>query len=254
MVRIAHARISEHGTANGTAGDQTGGEVAITNWAYDGWIAVYRPINLKHAEIIASKAEEAASNPHVGYSQYEDGGRLSLFNAVCNNGYDIKGLTINVNCDCSSLVMTCCRAAGITVSKNMITATEDNTLMKTGSFTKLTSIPMLTKGQGLKRGDILLKVGHTAIVVEGSNKQVTNRPVLKIAPYFDRSKAKTYKTTCTCNMRYGASTSEPVRRVLPVNTSCYCYGYYNKDKRGVIWYLCIVSGEVGYISEKVLTK
>lgn len=253
-MKIGHARISEHGTANGSAGDQTGGEVAITNWYPDKWIAVYRAKNEKHREIIAKKCEEACNNNYVGYSQYEDGGRLSLFKAVCNNAYDIEGLTKKVNCDCSALVMTCCRAAGITVSKNMITATEDADLMNTGAFIKYTTPLMLTKGNGLQRGDILLKVGHTAIVVEGFNEPVKPKKVLKIARFFDRGRAGSYKTTCTCNLRYGASLTDPIRKVLPADTTVYNYGYYNTDARGVEWLLVIAGADVGYVSRKVLTR
>lgn len=248
MAKIGHARISEFGTVDGKAGDQTRQEVCITNWYPDNWIAVYRPRNDRHAEIIAQKCVDACNNDHIGYSQYT---RYSLFNAVCNNDFDIKGLKTDCNADCSALVMTCCRAAGITVPKNMITATMDTALMKTGNFEKFVALKYTAKDSLLCRGDILLKVGHTAIVVEGNPKSKSNYDV---ARYFNGKLARTRATTCTCNMRTGAGIDKPVKRVLPAGTKCMNYGYYNVDKRGVVWYLCIADGETGYVSEKVLTK
>lgn len=246
--KIGHARISEFGTVDGSGGDQTKKEVCITPWYADNWIAVYRPRNPKHAEIIAKKCEDACKNDHIGYSQYT---RYSLFNNVCNTGFDIAGLKKDCNADCSALVMTCCRAAGITVPKHMITATMDVDLMKTGNFEKLVALKYIAKDDLLKRGDILLKVGHTAIVVEGSEDPEPRK--IDVARFFNGKLARTRKTTCTCNMRTGAGIDKPIIRVLPAGTRAACYGYYNTDKRGVTWYLCIADKETGYISEKVLT-
>ena len=177
-----------------------------------------------------------------------------IFDIYENNAYDIEGLSKKVNCDCSALVMTCCRAAGITVSKNMITATEDADLMNTGAFIKYTTPLMLTRGNGLKRGDILLRVGHTAIVTEGFNEPIKPKKVLKIARFFDRGRAGSYKTTCSCNLRYGASLTDTIRKVLPAGATVYNYGYYNTDDRGVVWLLVIAGADVGYVSRKVLTR
>lgn len=246
MVKIGHARISEYGTIDGKAGDQTKQEVSVTNWYADNWIAVYRPKNPKHAEIIAQKCIDACNNDHIGYSQYT---RYSLYNEVCNNNFDIKHLTKNCNADCSALVMTCCRAAGITVPKHMITATMDADLMKTGNFEKFVALKYTAKADLLKRGDILLKVGHTAIVVQTDEAAADN---YEVARYFNGKLARTRKTTCTCNMRTGAGIDKPIKKVLPVGTKCFNYGYYNTDKRGVTWYLCVADNVTGYISEKVL--
>lgn len=54
-------------------------------------------------------------------------------------------------------------------------------------------------------------------------------------------------------MRTGAGIDKPIKKVLPVGTKCFNYGYYNTDKRGVTWYLCVADNVTGYISEKVLT-
>lgn len=249
MIRIAHARISEQGTKDGKAGDQTKHEVMITGWTNTKWTEIYRPKNDAHAEIIAQKAVDAANNDHIGYSQYS---RYSLFNAVCNNGYDIRGLKQDVNCDCSSLVMTCCRAAGITVPKGMYTGSEDTDLMKTGAFMRFRT-PSMLAGEGLRRGDILRKVGHTAIVVTGSD-QAELFYKLDSAKSFDPSLAKKYLTTTTCYLRTGAGTTKQIITTLRVGTACYNFGYYTKDKRGVKWLYVVTGHLTGFISERVVTK
>ena len=57
MVKIGHARISERGTVEGTAGDQTTHEVEVSNWYSGGWQAVFRPNDPDRAEIIAKACE-----------------------------------------------------------------------------------------------------------------------------------------------------------------------------------------------------
>lgn len=249
MIRIAHARISEQLSKDGKPGDQTKQEVTITGWTNTKWTEIYRPKNDAHAETIAQKAVDAANNDHIGYSQYS---RYSLFNAVCNNGYDIRGLEKDVNCDCSSLVMTCCRAAGITVPKGMYTGSEDTDLMKTGCFMRFRT-PSMLAGEGLRRGDILRKLGHTAIVITGSDPAELFYK-LEGAKSYNPALAKKYLTTTTCYLRAGAGTTKPIITTLHVGAACYNYGYYTTDKRGVKW-LYVVTGQLtGFISEKVVTK
>ena len=247
MVRIAHARSSEFGTKDGKAGDQTKREVMITPFSGE-WTEVYRPKKTKHAEIIAQKAEDAANNDHIGYSQYS---RYSLFTAVCNNGYDIKSLTKDVNCDCSSLVMVCCRAAGITVPNGMYTGSEDADLMRTGNFTRFTKKTIL-QGRGLMRGDILRRDGHTAIVVEGSAAENTGLSV-DYASKFNAKLAGKHLTTVKCFIRSGAGITKRPIGVLPVGSACFNYGFYGEDKRGVKWLLVQCGDKTGYVSERCLT-
>ncbi|MBP5303072.1 MAG: hypothetical protein J6Y88_07500, partial [Bacteroidales bacterium] len=42
----------------------------------------------------------------------------------------------------------------------------DEILMRTNAFTKLTDKEMLANGKGIRRGDLLLKEGHTAICLD----------------------------------------------------------------------------------------
>ena len=254
MVKIGHARISEKGSVDGVKGDQTKHEVEISNWYLDKWIAVYRPKNTKHAEIIATKCEDACKNDCIGYSQYT---RYSLFNLVCNNGYDIKNLKTPCNCDCSSLVMTCCRAAGITVPKALFTGTQDGDLMRTGNFEKLTGTKYTRSDQYLKRGDILLKQGHTAIVLtNGDGTQEKQFNASKSAAKFDRKLSGAKYAKVNANLRNGGSLNDYVLTVVPANTRVNNFGYYSVDNRGVKWLYCVYVSKSGtyqgFISEGVL--
>ena len=255
MVKIGHARISENGTVDGKAGDQTKQEVVITNWYNDRWIAVYRPKNVIHAEKIAKLVEEVCKNDKVGYSQYS---RYTLFNQLSNNGYNVSRLTA-CNCDCSSLVMTACRSVGITVPKAMITATEDNDLMKTGNFTRYITADYLNNSAKLKRGDILLKVGHTAVVLSDGTSIASNTiKATKGAKDFDNKLTGKKVTKYYANMRNGGSIEDKILTFIPINTTLQCYGYYTLDNRGVKWFYCVyVKGNTtyyGFVSEKMVKK
>ena len=165
MVYIGNARISEHGTVNGTRGDQTGREVMIQPWSQGGfWSYVIRPKSEAEAKKIAAAMTDACGNANIGYSQAD---RLSLYNLASKNGYKL-GKVGQCNCDCSSLVAVCCLAAGIKVSPSLYTGNELSVLQGTGKFTVYTSTSYTHAETKLRAGDILLRQGHTAIVTSGA--------------------------------------------------------------------------------------
>lgn len=169
-VMIGNARISERNTISGKAGDQTGREVCIQTWSSGGaWSYVIRSNNPQTAAKIAAAMVAACNNNNIGYSQtgapLEN--RLSLYNQAVKNGFNIAKVG-KCNCDCSSLVAVCCNAAGVSVSPSMYTGNELAVLKATGQFTIYTSANYTKSDKLLKAGDILLRKGHTAIVVEGA--------------------------------------------------------------------------------------
>lgn len=164
-VIIGNARISEHGTVVGTRGDQTGREVMTQTWSTGGtWEYVIRPKSTTHAKKIAQAMKDACGNANIGYSQTD---RLSLYNLAKANGYKLAKVG-KCNCDCSSLVAVCCNAAGITVASTMYTGNERQLLQATGKFTVISDSGYTKKETKLRTGDILLRTGHTAIVVDGA--------------------------------------------------------------------------------------
>lgn len=179
MIRIAQASSSENYTKYGKAPNQrrTGasrtkpegnldGELNVVPW-YGGWEAVYRAIDAEVAERIATIAYRVVANGnYIGYSW---SGNTQLFDAMKKKGTtDPMDVDTLVNCDCGTKVGVCVYFAGIHDDglRAMTTWREDEILMRTNAFVKLTDKEMLDKGKGIRRGDIVLKSGHTAVVLD----------------------------------------------------------------------------------------
>ena len=256
-VRIGHARISEKGTVEGVAGDQTTHEVEVSDWYSGGWLAVYRPNNEAVAEGIAATCEQCCSNDSIGYSQ-ED--RLSLYKQAVAHSFNIPEIKTPCNTDCSALVSVCVNAAGIPISKDMTTRTEDVTLMGTGQFTRLQANKFLNESGNLKRGDILRKSGHTAIVVKGGDnpEEPVKNHTLIYADYLNKEYAGKYRAETDLYMREGGAVTYRTMCVIFESNYAYCYGYYSVDDRGVKWLYCeyALNGIIytGFVSSKYLIK
>lgn len=167
-VKIGHARMDENNKiVGGAAGDQTSKEVCTSNWYNMPWISVIRPKNSAAAERIAKAMEQACANNYIGYDQSQ---RDTLYMHAKATKWDLSKITLHCECDCSSLVAVCVNAAGISVSKDIYTGNEQAALMETGQFVVYTSATYVGSSDNLRRGDILLGDGHTAIVLSnGSN-------------------------------------------------------------------------------------
>ena len=170
-VKIGHASIDENGRANsGTAGDQTKKEVCTRTWYNKPWTAVIRPKDSAAAEKIAKAMEQACTNDNIGYDQYQ---RTTLYTQAKANNWDLSKITTACECDCSSLVAVCVNAAGISVSKDIYTGNQKSALQSTGKFDIYTESKYIGSDSYLKRGDILLGSGHTAIVLSNGCSATT---------------------------------------------------------------------------------
>lgn len=261
MVKIGHARSSETKSKNGVAGDQTGNEVSVTDWYNAPWLAVFRPTNKIIAERIALFVEKACANDNIGYSQND---RLSLYYACAVAGGHVEYINQGVNCDCSSLVACACISAGLVVNPDMTTAIEESVLMSTNAFKKLSQRQYIQSYDYLKRGDILWKNGHTAVVLNDGDKAIdtikdtgvinSNYP----CSYKDCEIAGSYTTNTECNMREFPSLDGTVIAILGKGAKVRNNGYYNVDSRNVKWLFVEYKlyGYIyqGYMSEKVLNK
>ena len=257
-VRIGHASIDENGHARGgKAGDQTGREVCVRTWYDKPWIAVIRPNDKKVAEKIAKTMEQACANNNIGYDQNE---RTTLYTQAKAKGWDLSKITTKCETDCSALVAVCVNAAGIEVSKDIYTGNEKQTLVNTGKFKVHTDKKYLTSDKYLKRGDILLASGHTAIVLTNGSKiaggatAAPKETKTETAKSFDKSLAGTYTVTAdTLNIRSGAGKEKTDIGDLKKGTKAVCYGYYTKVD-GVKWFLVVANGITGYVSSEYLKK
>ena len=171
-VTIGHASIDENkNIKGGAAGDQTAKEVCTRTWYSKPWTSVIRPKDSANAEKIAKAMEQACANNKIGYDQNQ---RTTLYTQAKAANWDLSKIATACECDCSSLVAVCVNAAGITVSKDIYTGNEKTALANTGAFTVLTDSKYISKADYLKRGDILMGAGHTAIVLtDGGGVSVT---------------------------------------------------------------------------------
>lgn len=245
-VKIGHASIDENRNAHGgKAGDQTAKEVCTRSWYSKPWTSVIRPKDSAQAEKIAKAMEQACANDNIGYDQYQ---RTTLYTQAKALNWDISKIDTPCECDCSSLVAVCVNAAGIVVSKDIYTGNEKAALSATGAFAALTDSKYVGKADYLKRGDILLGKGHTAIVLtdgdgvsapESSDtandtpkaeKPVTSEVRAKdSARNFLRPLAGTYIVTSSkMNVRHGAGTTKRIMVTIPKGTKVKCYGYYTQ--------------------------
>ena len=166
-VKIGHASLDENkNIKGGAAGDQSGTEVRTLNWYSKPWHTVFRPKDSTIAEKIAKAMEQACANNKIGYDQSQ---RTALYTQAKALNWDISQITTACECDCSSLVAVCVNAAGIEVSKDMYTGNEKSVLDATGAFTLFTESKYVSKADYLKRGDILLGNGHTAVALSNGS-------------------------------------------------------------------------------------
>lgn len=273
-VKIGHACIDERGKAHsGAAGDQTKKEVYTRAWYKKPWHTVFRPISSTVAEKIAKAMEQACANDKIGYDQYQ---RTTLFTKAKAKKWDISKITEKCETDCSALVAVCCNAAGVTVSKDMYTGNEKAVLKGTGKFTVYTDAKYVDSSDNLKRGDILLGKGHTAIVLSnGANVKTvtisksaatnttTTKPKTVVAKDAAESKraslAGTYIVTAekALNVRDGAGTNAKILVTIPEGTKVRCYGYYTQNGETTWLYVQFTYEETtytGFVSTRYLAK
>ena len=160
---IGSARIDENGRiSGGRAGDQTGVEVAIEDYYKHskGWRA-FRAKDAVKQRGLAHAMRDACKNSNIGYDQNE---RNSLFKEAEKHLFNISLINTTVECDCSSLVRTCCAFVGVGLP-DFSTANEADVLLSSGYFDEIKFTQ--TTGKWLIPGDIIVTKtkGHTAIVV-----------------------------------------------------------------------------------------
>ena len=145
-------------------------------WYSKPWHTVFRPKSATVAEKMAKAMEQACANDNIGYDQSQ---RTTLYTQAKTKGWDISKVAVKCETDCSALVAVCCNAAGVIVSKDMYTGNEKAVLTATGKFTVYTASKYVGGSDYLKRGDILLGNGHTAIVLSDGAKAKTTTEYFK---------------------------------------------------------------------------
>ena len=236
-VKIGHASIDENGRiSGGAAGDQTGKEVCTRDWYNKPWTMVLRPKNSTIAEKMATAMEQACANNNIGYDQNQ---RTTLYTYAKQAGWNLSKIGTKCETDCSALVAVCANAAGLSVSKDMYTGNEEKCLINTGMFTKLTDSKYIAQSAYLKRGDVLLSVGHhTAIVLSnGSSAGASTSSSSSSAGNTSLSGTGigTAVAKCNMNVRSGSSTSNSVLSTIGKGTAVEVLQVLSNGWYKIVW-------------------
>lgn len=256
MIRIGQAASSEtfgkFGTPpnqrrTGVTADKPGGnldgELNIQPFYTGNWQAVFRCKDPKIAERAATILEKAVANgSKVGYGQnwLNDKYPLcGLFDALYKMADpDPWKIEVPVNCTCATLVGAAYYFAGLFEPKLRLLNTyeQEEVLMNTGGFVKLSDPLMLTSAKGVQRGDILWRVGHTAMILDTDCTLLTT-------PY--------KCTNCVAlNLREGPSTEYDILGTLAGGEIVYVISWNDNG-----WAQVKSSdGQMGYVSPKYITK
>lgn len=165
-VTIGHLVCDEYGTsgsAKSKPGDQTGKESRLQDWYKGNWEYVFRPKSTAVAKVIANAMKTICTMPNLG--GYNQTRRTTLAKYAKDHNWDLNKVTEECESDCSASVAVCLNVAGIKVSTDMYTGNEKAVIEATKKFKTYTASKFLNKNDNLIKGDILLKKGHTAIVI-----------------------------------------------------------------------------------------
>ena len=217
------------------------GELNIAQF-HSGFTAVYRCTDSGIADKMATYVEHAVMNwQGVGYGQQWIDDKYTftgLFDWLMEHGEtDPLKCTKPVNVSCATLLGGAAYFAGIYEPKLRILNTYDEEawLMGTGKFVKLTDPDLLTVGRGCRRGDILHRIGHTAIVLDDDLTEATE----------PRRIGNCYK----CNLRTGPGKENSVIREMDsgeivelISTASNGWGQVKAGK------------DIGYVAGQYLTE
>jgi hypothetical protein len=167
-IKIGHASIDENGKiSGGEAGDQTKKEICIRIWYNKPWNVYLECTDKALANAAASIMEQVCADDNYGYDQSQ---RLTGYNAIVKNNGKVKGGKGEF--DCSSLVTSCYKLAGLNIQVSNTTSSLRKALLKTGKFVEYTDSSHLLKDTYAKRGGIFLKEGHHVVMAlqDGTGK------------------------------------------------------------------------------------
>lgn len=180
MLRVAQAASSEDFTKFGVSPNQrrTGVTASKPEGNMDGelnvipnpnnWLKCFRPIDEGMAEFIADFVTKCVANgSHIGYSQ--DSTRTGVFDALKALGStDPSKINTLVNCDCATVIGAAVYYSGLKLDslRKLCTWEMEDVLGGSGAFIVITDKDLLKSGKGIRRGDILLRSGHTAVSID----------------------------------------------------------------------------------------
>ena len=160
-IKCGWASQSEHHSANGSKGDQTGWEVKIGPWYDFGQNVIIRFKDRSLGEKAAHKMVAICKNELIGYGQNDRG---SFYSEMKKNGWNVSKLKKKCNTDCSETIGVICNSLGIKVPSDVYTGNMVSYLKKTGMFKFYTDADHTRKDARLMKGDIILAESHHVIM------------------------------------------------------------------------------------------
>lgn len=164
-IKIGHAVMDENGKAGyggEKAGDQTGKEICTRKWYNGGWNVYLECTSERLAKKAAQIMEQICKDSSYGYSQPR---RWFGYKSIVKSGGDIsKG---SGGFDCSSLVISCYKLAGLNIAADGYTGNMRAKLLATGKFRLYQDEEHLASDKLAKVGGIFLKEGsHVVMALE----------------------------------------------------------------------------------------
>lgn len=204
-VKIGHASIDEHGkVSGGKVGDQTGKEICIRNWYKKPWNVMLICTDAKIADKAADYMEAICKNNNYGYDQSQ---RTTGYESIKKNGV-AKG---KGEFDCSSLVASCYKLAGLNVNVNCTTSNLRKALLATGKFKAYEDSSHVNTSAYAKRGAVYLSEGHHVVMALGSGSKVSKPSSTSTS----NAKGTKYKVTASLlNVRSGPSVKDKILKVI----------------------------------------
>lgn len=170
MVKIGHASIDERNKiSGGKKGDQTGKEICIREWYSKPWNVMLVCTDTSLASRAAEYMKAICENDSFGYDQSErTTGYLNIVNAKNKVENALPG-----EFDCSSLVASCYKLAGLNINHNCTTRNLKQALLNTKKFVAYTDSEHLHSDAYATVGAIYLKEGsHVVMALENGSKTI----------------------------------------------------------------------------------
>lgn len=157
-VKIGHASINENGgITGGRTGDQTGREICIREWYCKPWNVLLICTDKKLAKRAAAIMEKICKNNNFGYDQNK---RTTGYVSILKHGI-AKG---KGSFDCSSLVASCYKLAGLDINPFSTTRSIRKALLATGKFKAYTMDKYTSTPVYARRGAIYLAEGRHVVM------------------------------------------------------------------------------------------
>lgn len=214
-VKIGHASIDENKKiSGGKVGDQTGKEICIRDWYKKPWDVMLICIDAKIADKAADYMEAICKNDNYGYDQSQ---RTTGYESIKKNGV-AKG---KGEFDCSSLVASCYKLAGLNINVNCTTRNLRAALLATKKFKAYEDNAHVNTSEYAQRGAIYLSEGHHVVMALGSGSKASMPETDNKSKSDNKSKTDNkakigkYKVTADLlNVRLGPGTENKIVKVI----------------------------------------